>query len=151
MLSRLARPIPALVLIAAIGAGCSSSSTNSTAPTPVPGPNFSFAFPTAGSPPPGAPGTSNKRIFTASEVGSWTYRCIPHGSSGMRGTVIVDTLSTRDSATVEVGAVGTNAGGLNFVCVTCDVPGSNSVTIKPGGYVRWFNVSTMTNHTVTRP
>jgi len=149
MLSRLAWTIPALALIAAIGAGCSSSSTNSTAPAPVPGPNFSFAFPTAGSV--ATPGTSNRRFFTKNEVGSWTYRCIPHGSSGMRGTVIVDTLSTRDSATVEVGAVGTNAGGLNFVCVTCDVPGSNSVTIKRGGYVRWFNVSTMTNHTVTRP
>ena len=149
MLSRIARAIPALVLIAAIVAGCSSSSNNSVAPTPVAGPNFSFAFPGVGTVPPGAPGTSNKLIFN--DVGSWVYRCIAHSSSGMTGTVIVDTSATRDSATVEVGAAGPNAGGLNFSCLLCDTIGSRTVTIKPGGYVRWFNVSAMTNHTVTRP
>ena len=149
MSSRIARAIPALVLVAAIGAGCSSATTPTMTPTPVPGPNFSFGFPAAGSPPPAAPGTSNQLIFT--DVGSWVYRCIPHGASGMVGTVIVDSSTTRDSATVEVGANGPNAGGLNFSCVLCDTVGSNTVHIKPGGYVRWFNVSAMTIHTVTRP
>jgi len=138
MQSRIAQAIPALVLIAAIGAGCSSSSNNSVAPTPVPGPNFSFAFPAAGTV--AAPGTSNKLIFN--DVGSWGYRCIPHAiSNGMTGTVIVDTTSTNpDSAVVQVGG---GAGGFGFV--------PQVVTIKPGGYVRWANVSAMTNHTVTRP
>src|ERR1700746_2378419 len=112
MSSRLARAIPALVLVAAIGAGCSSSTNNSVAPKPVPGPNFSFGFPTAGNPPPGAPGTSNKLIFN--DVGSWVYHCIPHASFGMTGTVIVDTAATLDSAAVEVGAVGANPGGVKF-------------------------------------
>jgi len=147
MQSRLARALFALafVLITAVVASCSSSSNNSTSPTPpVTGPTFSFAFPGAGSV--ATPGTSNKRVFDASEVGSWAYRCIPHGASGMTGVVNVDAASTRDSATVQVGA-----GGLNFSCSVCDNPGSNSVTIKPGGYVRWYNVSAMTIHTVSRP
>ena len=149
MSSRLARAIPALVIIAAIVTGCSSTSNNTVAPQPVPGPNFSFAFPGVGSVPPGNPGTSNKLVFT--EVGSWVYHCIAHRSSGMVGTVIVDSTSTRDSATVEVGAAGPNAGGLNFSCALCDTIGSNTVTIKPGGYVRWFNVGPLTTHTASRP
>jgi plastocyanin len=149
MSSRFARAIPALVLVAAIGAGCSSSSNNSVVPQPVAGPNFSYGFPAAGNPPPAAPGTSNKRIFT--EVGSWVYRCIPHGPAGMTGTVIVDTSAALDSAAVEVGAVGPNPGGLNFACSFCDTIGSKTVTIKPGGYVRWYNVSSTLVHTVTRP
>jgi len=140
MLSRLAWTIPALALIAAIGAGCSSSSTNSTAPAPVPGPNFSFAFPTAGSV--ATPGTSNRRFFTKNEVGSWSYRCIPHGGSGMTGTINVVAGSPTDSAFIRVGFNGTSE-ALQF--------NPSVVTIDTGGYVRWANVSSMTNHTVTRP
>ena len=142
MSSRLARAIPALVFLAAIGSGCSSSSTNTTAPVPVPGPNFNYAFPGTGTSLT-SPGTSNKRPFTITEVGSWDYRCQAHATSGMTGTVVVDTMSTNDSQVVSVGAPGPNPGNLNFVPKT--------VTIKPGGYVRWVNVSSMTTHTVSRP
>ena len=137
MSSRLARAIPALVLVAAIGAGCSSGSSNTTAPTPVPGPNFSFAFPTAGTV--AVPGTSNKRTFTSAEVGVWNYHCIPHQSSGMTGTVTVLAGGPVDSALVQVGA----GNALVF--------SPNAVTIHAGGYVRWINVSSMTIHTVSRP
>ena len=136
MQSRLARALPALVLVAAIGAGCSSSSNNSVAPQPLPGPNFSFAFPTAGSV--AVPGTSNKQVFTAADTGSWSYRCNAHVSSGMTGTINVVAGPPVDSALVQVGA----GNALVF--------SPSTVTIHAGGYVRWINVSTMTNHTVTR-
>jgi len=141
MQPRLARALLALafVLVTAVVASCSNSS-NSTSPIPpVTGPTFSYAFPAAGSI--ATPGTSNKRIFTATEVGSWTYHCIPHGPSGMTGTVIVDAASVVDSVQVRVGWNGT---GQDF---KFDPP---TVTIKPGGYVRWFNVSSRIDHTVTR-
>jgi plastocyanin len=138
---RLARDLPglalALALFAAVVAGCSSSD-NGAAPTPpVTGPTFSFAFPAAGSV--ATPGTSNKRVFPAGEEGTWTYRCIPHGSAGMTGTVTVLAGAPVDSALVQVGA----GNALAF--------GPNAVTIHAGGYVRWINVSSMTIHTVTRP
>jgi plastocyanin len=134
MSPRSAWVVPALVLTA-LTTSCSSSSNNSVAPTPVPGPNFNLAFPTAGTL--AAPGTSNKLVFN--DVGSWGYRCIPHGSSGMTGTINVDAASANDSAFVQVGP----GDALAF--------SPASVTIKPGGYVRWANVSSMTIHTVTRP
>ena len=146
MLSRLARAIFALafVLVAAVVASCSKSS-NSTAPTPpTSGPTFSFGFPATGTL--ASPGTSNRRIFTATEVGTWTYHCIPHASAGMTGTVVVDAAATADSALVGVGA--NNA--LQFAQIVNGAFGSSSVTIKPGGYVRWVNVSNMNVHTVTR-
>lgn len=137
-LSARSLPATALVLAAALVAGCSNNSSSSTAPTPpVTGPTFSFAFPAAGTV--AVPGTSNFRIFTSGEVGTWAYRCIPHGSAGMTGTVVVDAASTIDSAFVQVGA----GNALAF--------SPSTVTIKPGGRVRWANVSSMTNHTVTRP
>ena len=146
MSTRLARAFFALafVLVAAVVASCSGGSSNSTAPAPVPGPNFSFAFPTTGSL--ATPGTSNKRIFTAAEVGTWGYHCIPHQSAGMTGTVVVDAAATADSALVGVGA--NNA--FQFAQITNGAFGSSTVTIKPGGYVRWVNVSNMNTHTVTR-
>ena len=141
MSSRLARAIPALVLVAAIGAGCSSGSSNTTAPAPVPGPNFSYAFPAAGTF--AVPGTSNQRTFTSAEVGVWTYHCIPHQSSGMTGTVVVDAGAVDDSASVKVGADSLTANVLRFSPPT--------VRIRPGGHVRWYNVSSMMVHTVSRP
>jgi plastocyanin len=119
----------AFVLVTVVVASCSSNSSSSTAPTPTPGPTFSLAFP--------ATGTSNKIVFT--DVGSWAYHCIPHGPSGMTGTVVVDTLGPADSALVQVGA------GNAFVF------SPNTVTIHKGGYVRWVNTSGLTTHTVTRP
>ena len=139
MQPRLARALFALAfaLITAVVASCSSNDSGGPAIPPVTGPTFSFAFPAGGSV--ATPGTSNKRPFTAGEVGSWGYRCIPHGGSGMTGTVnVVASGAPTDSALVQVGA-----GGLNF--------SPQTVTINAGGYVRWINVSSMTNHTVTRP
>ncbi|HXS82273.1 MAG TPA: hypothetical protein VN896_06085 [Methylomirabilota bacterium] len=134
MQSRLARGALALALFAAILAGCSKSS-DSTAPTPpVIGPTFSLAFPAQGTA--GTPGTSNRLFFH--DVGAWAYHCIPHGSSGMTGTINV-VVGAADSAFVQVGAGNT----LSFSPAT--------VTIDTGGYVRWANVSNMSNHTVTRP
>lgn len=130
MQSRLARASLALALFAAVLAGCSNSS-DSTAPTPpVTGPTFNYAFPQTG--------TSNKRVFTGAEVGSWAYRCIPHGASGMTGTVNV-VVGAADSALVSVGF----GNALVFNPAT--------VSIDTGGYVRWVNVSNMTIHTVSRP
>lgn len=142
---RLVRALPALALILAVAsapiAGCSSNSDNSTAPPVVTGPTFSFAFPATGTSLT-SPGTSNKRVFTSAEVGSWDYRCVPHSGNGMTGTVTVDAAAPTDSAVVAVGAAGPNPGNLNFV--------PKVVSIKPDGYVRWVNVSNMIIHTVTR-
>ena len=93
------------------------------------GPSFDLHFP--------ATGTS--QLFTFTTAGSWDYHCTPHGNLGMTGTVRVDTASTNDSVVVSVGPGNT----LTF--------SPSSVTIKPNGYVRWVNASTMTIHTVTRP
>src|SRR5262252_2394391 len=133
MSSRLARAIPALVLIAAIGGGCKSS--HPTSP-PTPGPNFDFLFPAAGTVV--SPGTSNKRVFSADEVGSWDYRCRPHSGSGMTGTINVVAGSPNESVFVRVGFNGANE-ALQFNPAV--------VTIDTGGYVRWANVSSMLNHT----
>jgi len=144
MQPRLARALFALafVLITAAVVSCSSSSNNSTSPTPpVTGPTFSFAFPAAGTF--AVPGTSNQRTFTNAEVGVWTYHCIPHQGSGMTGTVVVDAGAADDTASVKVGADSLTANALRFSPPT--------VRIRPGGHVRWYNVSSMTIHTVTRP
>ncbi len=93
------------------------------------GPTFDLHFPATGS----------SQSFTFADAGSWGYHCTPHGSCcGMTGTVVVSAGASADSDTVSVGS-----GGLNFVPAT--------VTIKPGGHVRWVNVSALTIHTVTRP
>jgi plastocyanin len=138
---RLYRALPALVLTlalaAAIVAGCSSNDSGAPPIPPTSGPTFSFAFPATGTA--AVPGTSNRRFFTAAEVGSWNYRCIPHGSGGMTGTVNVVAGSANDSAFVQVGP--SNAFAFS----------PSTVTIDTGGYVRWANVSNMSNHTVTRP
>ena len=73
---------------------------------------------------------------TFATAGTFPYHCVPHASMGMRGTVQVDAGGS-DSAVVQVGA-----GGFAFA--------PSSAHIKPGGSVRWVNVSTLTNHTVTR-
>ena len=107
--------------------GCSNETSSTSPPVPS-GPNFNFTFP--------ATNVSHSLVFISE--GSWAYRCVPHQGAGMTGTVNVVAASPNDSAYVEVGP------GDLFQFV----PGT--VTIKPGGSVRWRNVSTMTNHTVTR-
>ena len=101
------------------------------------GPAFNLTFP--------ATGTSQTFTFAATDTGSWIYHCMVHGSAtaGMRGTVVVNSTASEDSATVEVGV---NSGGTDALVFTPSL-----VTIKPGGHVRWINLSGMSNHTVTRP
>ena len=119
----------ALLLVTALAAaaGCSEDKS-STAPPVVSGPTFNLTFP--------AQGTSQAVTFIT--VGSWSYRCEPHATGGMTGTVNVEVASPNDSVVVAVGP----SDSLVFR--------PSTVTIKSGGYVRWVNQSTMTNHTVTR-
>ena len=63
------------------------------------------------------------------------YHCIPHRAMGMTGTVLVDA-NGADSALVRIGA-----SGFSFTPSTAH--------IKPGGHVRWVNVSNLAIHTVT--
>ncbi len=122
----------AAILVAALStsalfAGCSKKDSTSP-PVTMTGPTFNFTFPQTG--------TSHQ--FTFTDVGTWNYACIPHGSGGMTGTVIVAAAGA-DSALVQVGP--SNAFSYS----------PSSVTIKQGGKVRWVNASTNTfNHTVTR-
>ena len=128
--ARAAQFIGAVLAVAAFAiVGCGGGSSNTTNPGTGGGPTFDFHFPSTG--------TSNQ--FTFSAAGTWAYHCTPHGGSGMTGTVVVDAGSAVDSALVQVGPGNT----LTF--------SPNSVTIKPGAYVRWVNASSMGNHTVTRP
>lgn len=108
--------------------GCGKSGGGGTPTTPGTSLTLAFTFPAQGA----------SRLHTFTEAGVFDYRCIPHGGSGMTGRVTVDAGSANDSVVVNVGQ-----GGLFFV--------PSSVTIKVGGYVRWVNASTMTNHTVTYP
>jgi len=116
-----------LLLLSAAAAGCSSPSSPPEPPV-VTGPTFDFTFP--------AQNVSHDFQFT--ESGDWDYNCRPHKSSGMVGVIHVRESSTRDSALVAVGF-----GGLRFE--------PDSVTIKLNGSIRWVNVSTVVNHTASRP
>jgi plastocyanin len=76
--------------------------------------------------------------FTFPTAGTFGYHCIPHQAMGMVGTVQVDgNAGALDSALVSIGA----GGGLTF--------SPTPAHIKPGGHVRWVNVSTSNIHTVT--
>lgn len=109
--------------------GCGGGGSKSTNPGGGAGPSFDLRFPATGA----------SQSFTFTPAGTWDYHCTPHGNSGMTGTVVVDMGSSNDSALVTVGP----SNSLTF--------SPSSVTIKPGGSVRWVNASSMTNHTVTRP
>src|SRR5262245_26693206 len=74
--------------------------------------------------------------LTLAAAGTYGYHCNTHANMGMLGTVQVDA-SGADSALVQVGA----GGGFSFAPSTAH--------IKPGGKVRWVNVSNRTDHTVT--
>lgn len=119
-----------LLSLAAVAVSSCSKQTSSPTqpPAAVTGPTFEFRFP--------AQGVSHEFVFT--EAGDWGYDCRPHENSGMLGLIRVRETSTRDSALVAVGS-----GGLRF--------SPDSVTIKLNGRIRWVNVSTAVNHTVSRP
>ena len=112
---------------AVLAAGCSGDD-GPVDPPIVTGPTFDFRFP--------AQGVSHEFQFDGS--GDWDYNCRPHRSSGMVGTIHVRESSTNDSALVAVGE-----GGFFFV--------PDTVTVRPGGRIRWVNVSTVLNHTASRP
>ena len=121
----------AILALVVVLASCGGSS--STSPNPGGGggggPSFDFSFP--------ANGTS--RSFAFADSGSWTYSCSPHGNCcGMTGTVVVTSTASSDSALVQVGP----SNELRF--------SPDAVQVKPGGTVRWVNVSSASNHTVTR-
>ncbi|MBI1796202.1 MAG: hypothetical protein HYR74_04030 [Candidatus Eisenbacteria bacterium] len=78
-------------------------------------------------------GASYSHVFANAAV--YGYHCQIHGT-GMAGSVTVAG-GGADSMLVSVGPGGT----LSY--------SPNAVTIKPGGTVRWINVSGGTNHTVT--
>ena len=123
-------PVLALLLICVIGVVSGCSNNKSTAPAAgASGPTLGFTFP--------ATGSSNS--FTFTQAGNWNYRCIPHAAGGMVGVVIVDAVAGADSQLVNVGPFS----GFGFQ--------PDTARIKLGGTVRWVNVSSFTNHTVTRP
>lgn len=115
-----------VVLLTLFAPGCSKESAPTQPPGGVTGPTFDFRF----------PAQSVSHEFEFVEAGDWGYRCRPHVD--MLGVVHVRETSTRDSALVTVGS-----GGLLF--------DPDTVTIKLNGRIRWVNVSTVVNHTVTRP
>lgn len=125
-------------LLLALGAGACSKSSSPTSPYgggygggntggggSTGGTSFHFG--------PFAIGQSASQTFAG--AGTFGYHCIPHRAMGMIGTVQVDASGT-DSALVQIGA-----SGFSFT------PGT--ARIKPGGHVRWVNVSNLTVHTVT--
>lgn len=118
------------IATSAILVSCGSKSSTNPAPpgggTPV---TFNFTFP--------ATGVSHEFFFPTTAA-SYAYHCTPHQGSGMTGTITVAASATLDSQVVQVGPGGT----LTF--------SPASVSIKPGGKIRWVNASAMTNHTVTR-
>jgi plastocyanin len=110
-------------------AGCSGGGGKSTAPAGG-GSNSGGELFDLG---PFALGQSAQLTFV--NASTIPYHCNSHRSEGMTGTVQVDA-SGADSLLVQIGA-----GGDRFVPALAHV--------RPGGHVRWVNVSNMTNHTVT--
>lgn len=136
---RLAVPAALLLsiaLVALVGACSSGGGSSSRYPTGGSGggsTTFNLSF----------PATDASRSFAFPTAGTFGYHCNPHGAAGMTGTVIVSASATADSDTVAVGRDASYNAALSFK--------PNSVTIKPGGTVRWINRSAMVNHTVTYP
>jgi plastocyanin len=120
--------LAALLCIAAV-TGCSGAGGYSTAPVGG-GSNGGGNLFNLG---PFAIGQSAQLTF--SNAGTFPYHCITHRSVGMVGTVQVDA-SGADSVLVQIGASGDR-----FTPALAHV--------HAGGHVRWVNVSSMTNHTVT--
>jgi plastocyanin len=117
--------IGAVALIAVIWA-CSS---NNSPTNPNGGGGGGLELNSAGIPPGG--------VFqhTFASAGSFPYHCTIHAA--MTGNnVMVNASSMNDSAFVQI--VSTATPGFN----------PSSVTVKPGGHVRWLNANNVT-HTVT--
>jgi plastocyanin len=114
--------LPVLILLALPGlmAGCASKDKG-TNPMPTTEPFESGNILNGG-----------QFVHTFNTAGSFSYFCRIHGSN-MSGTVNVS-VSAGDSVPVQI--------GNNFFNPT-------PASVKPGGYVRWFN--TGTTHTVSRP
>jgi plastocyanin len=74
-------------------------------------------------------------VLTFPSAGVIGYHCTTHRNMGMTGTLQVDA-SGADSMLVRIGS-----NGFSFTPSTAHV--------KPGGYVRWVNASSLANHTVT--
>ena len=131
------RRVQALILAALLaalsGAGCGSKSSP-TSPTYGGGGGGGGGGGTTFNLGPFAQGQSLE--FTFPTAGTFGYHCNTHANMGMTGTVQVDA-SGADSLVVHVGA----GGGFSFAPSTAH--------IKPAAYVRWVNVSGLTNHTVT--
>lgn len=113
-------------------ASCSSKSDSPTSPGGGGGgtESFTFTFPNIGS--------SSSRTFAT--AGSFAYHCNAHETQGMTGTVVVSASSSNDSALVNVGSGSSN------------IFNPSSVTIKPGGLVRWVRPSgvSASNHSAAR-
>ena len=122
--------------IACFALGCSKGG-GTTATAPGPGgtggtvdtvtTSFNFAFPRTG--------VSHRYVFA--QAGDFSYLCLKHGSTGMRGTIYVRASSGQDSGVVSVSP----RDNRRF--------SPDTLTIKPHGSVRWVNVSTADDHTVT--
>jgi plastocyanin len=80
-----------------------------------------------------APGVVFQHTFAS--AGSFPFHCTIHPV--MTGTVTVDAGSANDSAFVSI------------VSMTSTGFSPQSVTIKPGGHVRWLNNPGQPTHTVT--
>ena len=120
----------ALLAAAAVLGACSKDKGTNPINTPPPTDTFNANM--------SATGASFQHTFATASTGL-CYHCTFHSTScgnGMSATVVVDAAAAQDSAVVNVG------GGSNVFNPT-------SVTIKPGGYVRWVNAGG--SHTVTRP
>ncbi len=121
----------AIIALVIVLASCGSGGTGGPNPGggSSGGPSFDFSFPSTGT----------SRAFAFADSGAWDYQCSPHGGCcGMKGVVIVSSLATAESALVQVGP----SNDLRF--------SPDTVRIKPGRTVRWVNVSSASNHTVTR-
>lgn len=117
------------IFLSSCGGGSSSTSPGTGGGGGGSGPSFDLSFPATGA----------SRSFTFATAGTWNYQCSPHGNCcGMTGSVVVNAGATEDSAVVTVGP----GNSLSYSPAT--------VTVKPGGTVRWVNASSATNHTVTR-
>lgn len=110
---------------------CASSGGGGSPTSPGGGTvSFSFTFPSVGS--------SSSQVFAT--AGNYAYHCNAHQGVGMTGAVVVDAGSAVDSAIVNVGSGSTN------------VFAPSSVTIKPGGLVRWVRPAgvSASNHSAVR-
>jgi len=112
-----------LVAFAIVALACSKDKT-----TNPPGTTLTL---NSGTLAPGSPGAVFKHVFAG--AGSFPYHCNFHPD--MHGSVTVSA-GGADSALVSI--VNTTATGFQ----------PTTVTIVPGGYVRWINVSAQ-SHTVT--